>query len=118
MQQAESASEQGNVAQCKGAEMAALLYSSGTTGRPKGIMLSHDNLRKNAETLVQAWGFSASDRLLHMLPIYHVHGLFVGLGCVLMCGASMVWHSRFVDRSAIAAMQDCTVMMGVPTYFV
>lgn len=117
MQQAESASEQGNVAQCKGAEMAALLYSSGTTGRPKGIMLSHDNLRKNAETLVQAWGFSASDRLLHMLPIYHVHGLFVGLGCVLMCGASMVWHSRFVDRSAIAAMQDCTVMMGVPTYY-
>ena len=97
--------------------MAALLYSSGTTGRPKGIMLSHDNLRKNAETLVQAWGFSGSDRLLHMLPIYHVHGLFVGLGCVLMCGASMVWHSRFVDRSAIAAMQDCTVMMGVPTYY-
>ena len=117
MQQAEGASSQANVAQCKGAEMAALLYSSGTTGRPKGIMLSHDNLRENAETLVQAWGFSASDRLLHMLPIYHVHGLFVGLGCVLMCGASMVWHSRFSDKAAIAAMQDCTVMMGVPTYY-
>lgn len=117
MQQAEGASSQANVAQCKGAEMAALLYSSGTTGRPKGIMLSHDNLRENAETLVQAWGFSASDRLLHMLPIYHVHGLFVGVGCVLMCGASMVWHSRFSDKAAIAAMQDCTVMMGVPTYY-
>ena len=117
MQQAETASEQAIVAQCHGAEMAALLYSSGTTGRPKGIMLSHDNLRKNAETLVQAWGFAASDRLLHTLPIYHVHGLFVGLGCVLMCGASMVWHSRFVDRAAISAMQDCTVMMGVPTYY-
>ena len=117
MQQAEGASPQANVAHCKGAEMAALLYSSGTTGRPKGIMLSHDNLRENAETLVQAWGFSASDRLLHMLPIYHVHGLCVGLGCVLMCGASMVWHSRFSDKAAIAAMRDCTVMMGVPTYY-
>ena len=52
-----------------------------------------------------------------MLPIYHVHGLFVGLGCVLMSGASMVWHSRFSDKSAIAAMPDCTVMMGVPTYY-
>lgn len=117
MQQAEGASPQASVAHCKGAEMAALLYSSGTTGRPKGIMLSHDNLRENAETLVQAWGFSASDRLLHMLPIYHVHGLFVGLGCVLMCGASMIWHSRFSDKAAIAAMRDCTVMMGVPTYY-
>ena len=117
MQQAAGASEQAGVAQCQGDEMAALLYSSGTTGQPKGIMLSHDNLRKNAETLVQTWGFSASDRLLHMLPIYHVHGLFVGLGCVLMCGASMAWHSRFSDKAAIAAMQDCTVMMGVPTYY-
>ena len=117
MQQAENASTQAGVAQCQGDEMAALLYSSGTTGQPKGIMLSHDNLRKNAETLVETWGFSASDRLLHMLPIYHVHGLFVGLGCVLMCGASMVWHSRFTDKSAIATMQDCTVMMGVPTYY-
>jgi malonyl-CoA/methylmalonyl-CoA synthetase len=117
MQQAKGASEQSNLAHCKGSEMAALLYSSGTTGRPKGIMLSHDNLRENAETLVQAWGFSASDRLLHMLPIYHVHGLFVGLGCVLMCGASMAWHSRFSDKAAISAMRDCTVMMGVPTYY-
>jgi malonyl-CoA/methylmalonyl-CoA synthetase len=117
MQQAKDASTEADVAQCAGADMAALLYSSGTTGQPKGIMLSHDNLRKNAETLVEAWGFSASDRLLHMLPIYHVHGLFVGLGCVLMSGASMVWHSRFTDKSAIAALPDCTVMMGVPTYY-
>ena len=99
------------------ADLAALLYSSGTTGSPKGIMLSHDNLRRNAETLVAAWGFSASDRLLHTLPIYHVHGLFVGLGCVLMSGASMVWHSHFSDKAAIAAMLDCTVMMGVPTHY-
>ena len=117
MQRAEDASTQADVADSEGAEMAALLYSSGTTGQPKGIMLSHDNLRKNAETLVDAWGFSASDRLLHMLPIYHVHGLFVGLGCVLMSGASMAWHSHFTDNSAIAALPDCTVMMGVPTYY-
>ena len=106
-----------DVAQCDGSEMAALLYSSGTTGRPKGIMLSHDNLRKNAETLVKAWGFSASDRLLHMLPIYHVHGLFVGISCVLMSGASMSWHSSYSDKVAVANMSDCTVMMGVPTYY-
>lgn len=117
MQQAADSSAQAEVVQCKGMDMAALLYSSGTTGQPKGIMLSHDNLRKNAETLVAAWGFTSSDRLLHMLPTYHVHGLFVGVGCVLMSGASMLWHSRFSDTAAIAAMPDCTVMMGVPTYY-
>lgn len=117
LQQATDASADADVVQCDGTDMAALLYSSGTTGRPKGIMLSHDNLRKNAETLVEAWGFSASDRLLHMLPIYHVHGLFVGLSCVLMSGASMVWHSGYSDKAAVAAMPDCTVMMGVPTYY-
>lgn len=105
------------IVQSRGDELAALLYSSGTTGRPKGIMLTHDNLHSNAQTLVSAWGFTAQDRLLHALPIYHVHGLFVGLGCVLMSGASMVWHSRFSDSAAIAALPDCTVMMGVPTFY-
>lgn len=102
---------------CEGSDMAALLYSSGTTGQPKGIILSHDNLRENAETLKDIWGFTASDRLLHMLPIYHVHGLFVGLGCVLMSGASMVWHGGFNDQAAVEALPSCTVMMGVPTYY-
>ncbi|RZO23042.1 MAG: malonyl-CoA synthase [SAR92 clade bacterium] len=100
-----------------GTDMAALLYSSGTTGRPKGIMLSHDNLRSNAEILVDSWGFSSSDRLLHMLPIYHVHGLFVGISCVLMSGASMSWHKSYNDDIAVNAMPECTVMMGVPTYY-
>ena len=117
MDKAHHASSECSVAQSNGKDMAALLYSSGTTGQPKGIMLSHDNLRKNAETLVEAWRFSASDRLLHMLPIYHVHGLFVGVSCVLMSGASMVWHSGYSDKAAIAVMPDCTVMMGVPTYY-
>jgi len=117
MQQAKAADSKAEAALCEGTDMAALLYSSGTTGQPKGIMLSHDNLRRNAETLVEAWGFTGSDCLLHMLPIYHVHGLFVGLGCVLMSGASMVWHSGYSDKAAITAMPDCTVMMGVPTYY-
>lgn len=117
MEHASQASADAEVAQCDGADMAALLYSSGTTGRPKGIMLSHDNLRWNADTLVEAWGFCASDRLLHMLPIYHVHGLFVGVSCVLMSGASMAWHSAYDDKAAVAALPDCTVMMGVPTYY-
>jgi malonyl-CoA/methylmalonyl-CoA synthetase len=121
MQQAADASPvdsgEADVAQCRGSDMAALLYSSGTTGQPKGIMLSHDNLRHNAETLVDAWGFTASDRLLHALPIYHVHGLFIAVGCVLMSGASMVWHTGFNDKAAIAALPDCTAMMGVPTFY-
>ena len=117
MVQAEQASAEPVLALCQGADMAALLYSSGTTGRAKGIMLSHDNLRSNAQTLVAAWGFDASDRLLHMLPIYHVHGLFVAVSCVLMSGASMVWHSAYSDSAAVAAMPGCTVMMGVPTYY-
>jgi malonyl-CoA/methylmalonyl-CoA synthetase len=105
------------IAQRCGTDMAALLYSSGTTGRPKGIMLSHDNLRSNAEILVDAWNFSSSDRLLHMLPIYHVHGLFVAISCVLMSGASMSWHKSYNDDIAVTAMSKCTVMMGVPTYY-
>ncbi len=103
--------------QRRGKDMAALLYSSGTTGKPKGIMLSHDNLRSNAEILVDVWGFSSSDRLLHMLPIYHVHGLFVGISCVLMSGASMSWHKSYNDDIAVTALSKCTVMMGVPTYY-
>ena len=117
MERTASAAALAEVALCSGSDMAALLYSSGTTGRPKGIVLSHDNLRSNAETLVEAWGFSASDRLLHMLPIYHVHGLFVAISCVLMSGASMSWHHGFSDTAAIVALPRCTVMMGVPTYY-
>ena len=117
MMRATDSSAEFEVAQCQGSDMAALLYSSGTTGRPKGIMLSHDNLRKNAETLVEIWGFSESDRVLHALPIYHVHGLFVAISCVLMSGASMVWQSGFKAKAAIAALPMSTVMMGVPTFY-
>jgi len=98
-------------------DTAALVYSSGTTGKPKGIMLSHRNLVENVSTLVDHWGFSQSDCLLHALPIFHVHGLFVAIGCVLMSGSRMRWLPGFDVASVMAALPHCTVMMGVPTYY-
>ncbi len=96
---------------------AALLYSSGTTGRPKGIMLSHGNLAANARTLVKLWGFESDDCLLHALPVFHVHGLFVAVHCVLFSGSRMLWLQRFTVGEVMAALPRCTVMMGVPTYY-
>ena len=98
-------------------DMAALLYSSGTTGKPKGIVLTHNNLYANTRTLVQAWGFTEDDSLLHALPMYHVHGLFVALGCVLLSGAAMRWLPAFDAGNAIDLLPQCTTMMGVPTYY-
>lgn len=98
-------------------DLAALLYSSGTTGVPKGIMLTHGNLLSNTESLVDAWGFTATDRLLHALPIFHVHGLFVAIGCVLLSGASMRWLPGYNVQQVLRYLPECTVMMGVPTYY-
>jgi malonyl-CoA/methylmalonyl-CoA synthetase len=98
-------------------DMATLLYSSGTTGVPKGIMLTHNNLLENAQSLVEYWGFTDEDVLFHALPIFHVHGLFVALGCVFLSGASMRWASGFDASQAIEHLPQCTVMMGVPTYY-
>ncbi len=98
-------------------DMACLLYSSGTTGVPKGIVLTHGNLYENAATLVQAWGFTEEDVLLHALPIFHVHGLFVALGCVLLSGASMRWLAGFDTEKVTRLMPECSSMMGVPTYY-
>ena len=98
-------------------DMAALLYSSGTTGIPKGIMLTHQNLLDNAESLVQSWGFSSDDVLFHALPIFHVHGLFVALGCVFLSGASMRWASAFDAKQTVKYLPESTAMMGVPTYY-
>ena len=102
---------------CSEDDIAALLYSSGTTGKPKGIMLSHGNISSNAESLVKAWGFQESDCLLHALPIYHVHGLFVALGCVFMTGAKLKWLESFDADVVLKSIPECTVMMGVPTYY-
>tara|TARA_B100000686_G_scaffold354972_1_gene468597 strand:+ start:1075 stop:2598 length:1524 start_codon:yes stop_codon:yes gene_type:complete len=98
-------------------DLAALLYSSGTTGVPKGIMLTHKNLLRNTEALVEAWGFSSNDRLLHALPIFHVHGLFVAIGCVLLSGASMRWLNNYNAEEVLRFLPESTVMMGVPTYY-
>ena len=98
-------------------DTAALLYSSGTTGQPKGIMLTHGNIGSNAKTLQEAWEFTANDCLLHALPIYHVHGLFVALGCVFLSGSKMLWLDNFEANEVLTQLPKCTVMMGVPTYY-
>ena len=97
---------------------AALLYTSGTTGRPKGALLSHGNLAHNARTLVDAWGFTASDTVLHVLPLHHTHGLFVALHCGLGSGSAVLLVGRFDAAEAVALMPRCTVLMGVPTHYV
>ena len=97
--------------------LAALLYTSGTTGRPKGAMLTHGNLVSNAEALVQAWHFTSSDILLHALPIFHAHGLFVAINTVLASGASMLFLPRFDADVVIELLPRSTVMMGVPTFY-
>jgi malonyl-CoA/methylmalonyl-CoA synthetase len=98
-------------------ELAAILYTSGTTGRPKGAMLSHRNLGSNASTLVGYWGFTRGDVLLHALPIYHVHGLFVACHCALLSGARMLWLAKFDADEIRALLPRATVMMGVPTFY-
>ncbi len=98
-------------------DLAAILYSSGTTGKPKGAMLTHENLLSNAQSLVQAWGFTRADALLHALPIFHVHGLFVALHCALMSGARMIFLPRFDAAQVCSLLPRATVFMGVPTYY-
>ncbi len=98
-------------------DLAAILYTSGTTGRSKGAMLTHRNLASNALALVEAWRFGHGDVLLHALPVYHVHGLFVAVHCVLLSGSHMLWLSRFDAREAAALLPRATVMMGVPTFY-
>jgi malonyl-CoA/methylmalonyl-CoA synthetase len=98
-------------------DLAAILYTSGTTGRAKGAMLTHRNLASNALTLVEHWGFTRGDVLLHALPIYHVHGLFVACHCMLLAGSRMLWLSRFDAKEVIEKLPHATVMMGVPTFY-
>jgi malonyl-CoA/methylmalonyl-CoA synthetase len=87
-----------------GGDLASLIYTSGTTGRSKGAMLSHGSLAANALALHEAWGFTADDVLLHALPVFHVHGLFVALHCALLSGCPMVWLPRFADAEVLAGL--------------
>ena len=99
-------------------DLAAILYTSGTTGRSKGAMLTHGNMLSNAITLKDYWGWKKGDVLIHALPIFHVHGLFVAIHGALINGSSMIWMAKFDPKRVIARMKDATVFMGVPTLYV
>ncbi len=98
-------------------DLAAFLYTSGTTGRSKGAMLSHDNLLSNAQVLVDAWRFTADDVLLHALPIFHTHGLFVATNVALLAGCPLIFLPKFDADQVIGLLPQATAMMGVPTFY-
>jgi len=98
-------------------DLAAILYTSGTTGRSKGAMLSHGNLSSNALVLKDYWRWRDGDVLIHALPIYHVHGLFVALHGALLNGSTMLWHAGFDAEAVIADLARATILMGVPTFY-
>jgi len=99
-------------------DLAAILYTSGTTGRSKGAMLSHDNLLSNAVVLKTYWGWKKGDVLIHALPIFHVHGLFVALHGALINGSKMIWVGKFDPKLVVSKLPEATVFMGVPTLYV
>ncbi len=98
-------------------DVAAILYTSGTTGKPKGAMLTGANLVSNAEVLVDFWRFTPDDRLIHALPIFHVHGLFVAVHCAVFSGATMVFLPKFDSAVVVREMANASVLMGVPTFY-
>lgn len=98
-------------------DLAAIVYTSGTTGRSKGAMLSHANLSSNAHNLCEAWGWQDDDVLLHALPIFHVHGLFIASHCALLHGTPIQWLAKFEAAVVERLLPNCTVMMGVPTFY-
>lgn len=117
METAQTATPRNDIVALDERDLAAILYTSGTTGRSKGAMLTHKNLASNAETLVKAWHFSADDRLIHALPIFHTHGLFVACNVTLMAGASMLFLPKFDADIIFEELPRGSVMMGVPTFY-
>ena len=99
-------------------DLAAILYTSGTTGRSKGAMLTHRNLLSNAQVLKSYWGWKPDDVLIHALPIFHVHGLFVALHGALLNGSKMIWLNKFDPKPVLQKLPEATVFMGVPTLYV
>ncbi len=99
-------------------DLAAIVYTSGTTGRSKGAMLTHGNMLSNAQVLKDYWGWTKGDVLIHALPIFHVHGLFVAIHGALLNGSKMIWLGKFDPKLAIRKMPEATVFMGVPTLYV
>jgi len=98
-------------------DMAAILYTSGTTGRSKGAMITHQNLASNAASLVDCWSISGEDVLLHALPVFHTHGLFVATNTLMMAGGSILFMPKFDADMAIRLLPSATMMMGVPTFY-
>jgi malonyl-CoA/methylmalonyl-CoA synthetase len=111
-------SDQNTPAVCNPDDLAAILYTSGTTGRSKGAMLTHSNLLSNAQVLKTYWGWQPNDVLIHALPIFHVHGLFVALHGALLNGSKMIWMSKFDSKIVVQKLPEATVFMGVPTLYV
>ncbi len=99
-------------------DLAAILYTSGTTGRSKGAMLTHGNLLSNAQVLHRVWGWTPDDVLIHALPIFHVHGLFVASHGALLAGAKMIWFARFDPAAVVLRLPQASIFMGVPTLYV
>ena len=110
-------SSQHCVADCAPDDLAAILYTSGTTGRSKGAMLTHNNLLSNASALAQLWQFTQNDVLLHALPIFHTHGLFVAVNTCAYTGASLIFQTAFKLDTILAALPRASVLMGVPTFY-
>ena len=98
-------------------DLIAILYTSGTTGRSKGAMLTHRNLASNALSLVEAWRFTAADTLLHALPVYHTHGLFTATNTLMLSGGTMLFRPKFDADEALRLLPQATTMMGVPTFY-
>jgi malonyl-CoA/methylmalonyl-CoA synthetase len=99
------------------ADLAGLLYTSGTTGRSKGAMITHGNLSSNAQALMKLWGISSNDVLVHALPIFHVHGLYVALNTAFLSGSEIIWFEKFDAAGVAMALPQATLMMGVPTFY-
>jgi malonyl-CoA/methylmalonyl-CoA synthetase len=122
LERAAQCSDRHAVARCRVDDLASIIYTSGTTGRSKGAMLTHGNLLSNARVLKDYWGWRSSaqggDVLIHALPIFHVHGLFVAIHGALLNGSKMIWLARFDPRAVIARLPEATVFMGVPTLYV
>ncbi|WP_210542295.1 malonyl-CoA synthase [Rhodoferax sp. PAMC 29310] len=114
----QSLSTEHNIQDLPSGNLAAILYTSGTTGRSKGAQLTHSNLASNALTLHKLWGWKAGDVLIHALPIFHVHGLFVAVHCALLNASKMLWMSKFSPQRTLEWLPRATVFMGVPTLYV
>ncbi|MCK4865314.1 MAG: malonyl-CoA synthase [Gammaproteobacteria bacterium] len=117
IEQSRSTAAEFETAACNTDDIAVILYTSGTTGRPKGAMITHGNLAANSLALQKAWGWQQSDVLLHALPIFHIHGLFVACHNVLLGGSKMLFLEKFDSKTVTQLLPKATVFMGVPTFY-